>query len=397
MRALTTSDTYNDGQWHHVVAELSTAGQVLYIDGIQQGYDPSTTSAQDYAGYWRLGADNLGGWPNVGSSSSFNGDIDETAIYPTALTVNQVRDHYTKSGRTVDLPAQPGDSYGAVVYNDNPTLYWRLDDAAGPTIKDSGTNRQPGVSSGGVAFGTTSPVSGSTGTAETFDGASGTVGSAKQFNNPTVYSEELWFNTTTTRGGKLIGFGNAQNGQSSHYDRHVYMEDSGQLTFGAYTGQTNTTTSPLRYNDGAWHHMVATQGSDGMKLYVDGALVGTNPTTGNENYAGYWRVGGDSDWGGSSPFFNGSIDEVSVYQVALTADQVRAHYAASPASVNAAPSASFTSSCADGACSFDGSTSRDPDGTVSGYAWDFGDGTVGSAPRSTTRSRRPAGTPSSSP
>ena len=378
VRALTTPDSYNDGQWHHVVAELSAAGQVLYVDGIQQRYDASTTSAQDYSGYWRLGDDNLTGWPNTGSSTSFDGDIDDTAIYPTALTVNQIRAHYTKSGRSVDLPAQPADAYGAAVYNDNPSLYWRLDDTSGPAIKDSGINRQPGVSSGGVTFGTASPVSGSTGSAQTFNGSNGTLGSAKQTSNPTVYSEELWFSTTTNQGGKLIGLGNAQSGQSDHYDRHVYMEDSGQLTFGTYTGQLNTTTSPKSYNDGVWHHMVATQGSDGMKLYVDGVLVGDNSQTGAENYSGYWRVGGDTAWGGSSPFFNGSIDEVAVYPVALSADQVRAHYSASPAATNAAPTASFTSSCAGGGCSFDGSASADPDGAVASYAWDFGDGQVGS-------------------
>ncbi len=37
------------------------------------------------------------------------------------------------------------------------------------------------------------------------------------------------------------------------------------------------------------------------------------------------------------------------------------------------PTASFTSSCEDLACSFDGSGSLDPDGTVVSYSWDFGD------------------------
>jgi PKD repeat protein len=41
---------------------------------------------------------------------------------------------------------------------------------------------------------------------------------------------------------------------------------------------------------------------------------------------------------------------------------------------NVAPTASFTTSCVDSTCSFDSSASIDPDGTVNGFAWDFGDG-----------------------
>jgi PKD repeat protein len=44
---------------------------------------------------------------------------------------------------------------------------------------------------------------------------------------------------------------------------------------------------------------------------------------------------------------------------------------------NQPPVAAFTSSAVNLAASFDGSTSSDPDGTVAGYAWTFGDGSTG--------------------
>lgn len=44
---------------------------------------------------------------------------------------------------------------------------------------------------------------------------------------------------------------------------------------------------------------------------------------------------------------------------------------------NAAPTASFTSSCTDLSCGFDGSGSSDSDGSISSYHWDFGDGATG--------------------
>ncbi len=45
---------------------------------------------------------------------------------------------------------------------------------------------------------------------------------------------------------------------------------------------------------------------------------------------------------------------------------------------NTPPTAAFTSSCTQLNCSFDGGSSSDTDGTVTAYAWDFGDGTNGS-------------------
>jgi PKD repeat protein len=58
------------------------------------------------------------------------------------------------------------------------------------------------------------------------------------------------------------------------------------------------------------------------------------------------------------------------------------YWAAGPPPANQAPVASFTSSCTDLACSFDGSGSTDADGTIVGYAWTFG--TDGSGSGATT-------------
>lgn len=45
---------------------------------------------------------------------------------------------------------------------------------------------------------------------------------------------------------------------------------------------------------------------------------------------------------------------------------------------NQPPTASFTQSCTDLACNFDGSASSDSDGSISSYAWTYGDGNSGS-------------------
>ena len=57
---------------------------------------------------------------------------------------------------------------------------------------------------------------------------------------------------------------------------------------------------------------------------------------------------------------------------------------------NAAPTAAFTSSCVELTCSFDGRGSSDSDGTITSYAWAFGDGTTGTGP-TTSRTYGSAG------
>ncbi len=94
--------------------------------------------------------------------------------------------------------------------------------------------------------------------------------------------------------------------------------------------------------------MVATQASDGMKLYVDGALVASGAVTGSQSYNGFWRVGGDNlaSWPGqpTSSYFAGSIDEAAVYTSELSAAQVADQFAKGNGAANVAPTASFTSS-----------------------------------------------------
>ena len=328
---LASSQSYNDGQWHHVVGTQGASGMAFYVDGVRLGRN-SVANNQSYQGYWRVGGDNLNGWPGQPSSSFFAGTIDDVAVYPTALSKDAVLAHFAASGRAAPPATSPTDAYGRSVVTDQPLSFWRLDETSGSTAADSSDNGLDATYVGTVTQGAAGALNGF-GRAATFDGASGGVVSTAGQSGPSRYATELWFSTSTTRGGKLIGFGDAQTGNSSSYDKQVYLTNDGRLIFGVYNGGFDTITSAPHQNDGSWHHVVAMQGPAGMALYLDDVLVGTNGATSNQGYGGYWRVGGDNlaFWPDQpdSNYLDGTIDEVAIYDGPLSAAQVDSHYLAS--------------------------------------------------------------------
>lgn len=221
VRTVGSAQPYNDGQWHHVVASLSGAGMALYVDGKRTGADASVTGAQPYPGYWKIGGDNLGSWTSQPASNYLAGTIDDVAVYPTALSLEQVRQHYTDSGRTVAVPPVPADGYGKAVYDSEPDLYWRLGDAAGATtVIDSSGNDRTGTVGAGVTLGAPGALSGVANTAAATGGTDGaSVVSPGPLPPTTTYSTELLFATTSTSGGKLVGFGASPSGTSNNGSR----------------------------------------------------------------------------------------------------------------------------------------------------------------------------------
>lgn len=286
---------------------------------------------------------------------------------------------------SVQVSTATASPYATSVLNDNPVLFWPLGGPAATAAADwaggfdgkVGTGVATTAAGGGAIAGDSAPAS-------TFDGtANGVVGTLQTVPTTPAYSAEMWFKTTTATGGKLLGYGSSNSGLSTSYDRHVYMLNSGALSFGAYTGSTKTVTSAGTYNNGAWHHLVATQGPAGMVLYVDGQVVGSDPlTTTAQSYVGYWRIGGDNlnAWPNppASNYFKGTLDNFAVYNVALTAAQVASHYALG--SGQGVPTASFTATGSGLAVAVNASASTAPAGqAITSYQWDFGDGTPAAA------------------
>lgn len=290
-------------------------------------------------------------------------------------------DGNTANSQTVSttVTGTAGSNYAEAVMDDGASLYWRLGGPAAQGGNDLVGNNDAVVRSG-VTSNSSGALSSEPGPSYNFNGTtSGYLNSTNNMKVGQQYSTELWFKTTTLLGGKLIGFGNSSSGSSSSYDRHVYMQNDGRLVYGTYPGIARTITSTAAYRDGNWHHVVASQGWDGMKLFVDGKLVGSRPENTSQDYTGFWRVGGDNlnNWPNrpTSNYFAGQIDEVAVYNRVLTSQEVNEHYLNGTGV--AAPTAAFTFTTNELDVSVNGSTSSAPAGrTITSYSWNWGDNTA---------------------
>ena len=275
-------------------------------------------------------------------------------------------------------------AYGQKVRDAAPAAYWRLGEPAGTTLRDV-TGFDDLVSSTGVTRGAAGALTGDGDKAATFNGTtSGFARNTVATNAPDEFTVETWVRTTTTRGGKLVGFGNRATGTSTIADRHLYMDNGGRIHFGMQSSTLQTVSSPSAYNDGSWHHVAATYGAGSMRLYVDGAKVAERADVAFErSYWGYWRVGGDrlTSWPNrpASDYLAASLDEVAVYSSVLPAEMIAQHRTAGVTgdTTNRAPVAAFTATPGVLSVQVDASASADTDGTVTSYAWDFGDGDVG--------------------
>ncbi|MGZ6976282.1 MAG: PKD domain-containing protein, partial [Acidimicrobiia bacterium] len=88
-------------------------GMKLYVDGNLVASNTAVTKAQVYRGYWRVGGDNLSSWPSAPSREAITANLDEVAVYPSALSLSRVQAHYAASGRGAPVNTPPTASFSS--------------------------------------------------------------------------------------------------------------------------------------------------------------------------------------------------------------------------------------------------------------------------------------------
>ena len=115
----------------------------------------------------------------------------------------------------------------------------------------------------------------------------------------------------------------------------VWQDDNVGQIIGAIVSAGGVQQPFLRYNwtpaVGTWHHVAYTfaAGASYQALYVDGAMVAGGACSGPIAYDNHpMQIAADIENGSPAYFFDGEIDETSIYNRALTAAEIHAIYAA---------------------------------------------------------------------
>ena len=104
-------------------------------------------------------------------------------------------------------------------------------------------------------------------------------------------------------------------------------------TLAGFRSLDNVTLSPTAtgqppVNDGVWHQLVGVYNNGTSSLYVDGNFVASTYPNGYSNSSVSFLIGGLGDYSDGTPVnvFHGFIDEVGIYNNALSGDEVKALY-----------------------------------------------------------------------
>jgi hypothetical protein len=201
--------------------------------------------------------------------------------------------------------------------------YWRLGESSGTVACDSAGSNS-GVYQTGTTLGQPGAIANDPDTAVAFNGTSGwvQVPGSSSLNVGDRFSIEAWVRRGSVGTAASQVIASKQNG-----DWVLLFNSSNQLVL-RRSNVADVVASTVAVTDTSrWHYVVATKDGSSVHLYLDG--VDVTGTVSNQTMVDNTlplSIGQSS----SGAWFNGTIDEVALYNVALTPAQVSNHYSAPP-------------------------------------------------------------------
>ncbi|HEX5474931.1 MAG TPA: LamG-like jellyroll fold domain-containing protein [Vicinamibacterales bacterium] len=189
-----------------------------------------------------------------------------------------------------------------------------FDAGSGTTVVDASGNGNTGVISGAVW------TSGKFGGGLAFDGASSwvTIADSASLHLTTGMTLEAWVMTPAPNDWRAVILKERSGGLAyALYASDTSGRPSGYIHRSDDIGATSSSVLPA----GTWVHLATTYDGATLRTYVDGLQTGSRSVTGSIIASTQaLRVGGDSIWG---EYFQGTIDELRVYNRALSAAEIQ--------------------------------------------------------------------------
>jgi hypothetical protein len=295
---ITGTTNVNDGGWHHIAGVFDGAQKFLYVDG-------AVDASADFAGNIDSSAVHS---VNIGENNQqtgrfFAGSIDEVMIYNRGLSDVEVM--YLAGKRVA--PVDPG--------TDNLLAFWPCDEGAGAVVADASGNGRDGMFVNG------DPV-----------WVEGVNGTAVELVGPTLIETpplnmEL---SEATMAGWI-----KPNGPQPDWSSIIMHRDPGPASGFNILGfqlayHWNDTEDSWSFRGGDmiaeddWTFAAVTVAPDKATFYVNGEQGSVNevthePTMWDANI----YLGGDGTEGFVDRRMNGALDEVTMYDRALSAAEIR--------------------------------------------------------------------------
>lgn len=304
--AATSSTTLPLNSWSHVACSYDKSTLRVYVNGVQTGSQAFSVVVNDAATNFRVGSD------EGATYGDLNGSVDDLRIYNYARTPKQIIEDMNAGHPGVGSPV------GSAL------AYYKFDEGYGATVNNFGNG---GSSLNGTISGANWTNDGKFGKALHFDGINDYVGISGIDIANKSFSLSAWARRNVTDSTLLI-FGQGIGGQNQSL--HVGYEIGNKFTCAFYANDLDTSSQIDTSTE--WTHWVCTYDTDSRsrKIYRNGKLVASDIASANYQGTGTLYIG-KPPW--DTSFFNGIIDEVKIYNYALTEDEIKAEYNRSAAMV----------------------------------------------------------------
>jgi hypothetical protein len=307
------------GEWHFVTGVVDSNYDLeLFVDGVSIGADSGNSIPTDGSQPLRIGGHN-----GSGNDRNWDGLIDDVRVYNYARTQDEILADYN-AGKAARLGKNNQRDDGLVGY-------WNMEEGSGQTVYDRSGNGNDGTLGANSSVGKDDPVfasghtsSGPGGTGLQFDGVDDYVNAGTDSSldlGAGAFSIQMWIKPSTIS----VTQGFLEKAAANVNPGFALQQVSADLYFYVNGNTADVTITNFFDTADVWYYITITRNSSGsLTIYKNAVSAGTGSDSGNVDTSDNLLIGALD--GSYASNFNGAIDEVRIYNRALSADEIRMHY-----------------------------------------------------------------------